>query len=85
MQTNVKTTLTSFLRKSATSPVTIKGTRKKYATAQQLAAHARTIGFKTTAGWMGRTLHELAANNQVTMTETRIDGRVVNVYGLASR
>ena len=85
MQTNVKSTLTSYLRAAKTSPVAIKNSRKKYATAQQLTEHARTMGFSTTSGWMGRILHELVSSNQVSMTTTTINGRTVNVYGLVSR
>jgi hypothetical protein len=82
MQTNVKTHLTSFLRNSTTSPVTVKGSRKKYATASQIASHASRNGFATTAGWVGRTLHAMVADNKISMTTTVIDGRKVNVYGL---
>ena len=82
MQTNVKTHLTNLLRTSATSPVTVKGSRKKYATAQQIANHAIKNGFSTTAGWVGRTLHAMVTDNKISMTTTVVDGRKINVYGL---
>lgn len=81
-QTTVKTSMISFLKSSSTSPVAVRGTRKKYATAAQIQAFAKKSGSNLSAGWVGRHLHALAANNEVSMTSTTINGRTVNVYGL---
>ena len=82
IQTTVKTSMINFLKSSSTSPVSVKGTRKKYATAAQIQAFAKKNGTALTSGWVGRTLHALAASNEVSMTSTSVNGRTVNVYGL---
>lgn len=82
IQKTVKTSMINFLKSSSTSPVTVKGTRKKYATAAQIQKFAAKSGDTLSSGWVGRTLHALAASNEVSMTSTTVNGRTVNIYGL---
>jgi hypothetical protein len=82
METTVKTTLKSLLSSSTTSPVTVKGSRKKYATATQISEHAKKSGISLTSGWAGRIATSLAANGGLSMTTTVHNGKTTTVYGL---